>query len=457
MRTFQSAAASAGSVAKRSGVNESEAVELGGDRVDLDGERCRRRRARLDQQGRAVLGERAQPLGHAGLVLHRVQRRAVEQLDRDDGRLLQARHGAARGLEPVEQDQRARLVGVLLDGLVGDLADEAERSFRADHQVGEDVDRVGEVDQRVQAVAGRVLEPELVADARGERRVLARRPRQLAEALDELGPQLRELGPARRVARVEHRAVGEDDAQAGERVVAVLRRAAAHAAGVVGGDAADHRGVDRGRIRADLPAQRSEPAIGRGADHARLERDRCAVGGDLDAAPAVAEHDQDGVADRLAGEARPGGAERHRRAQAGAAGEHAAKLGLVVDDDEELGNQAVEARVGSPREQAQRVDDEPLGRQEGGELLLELVVRGGQHDHPPQNPAITQPGKTAISTAPARHATLAASASARRGAADGDPGIGAHEHELEEAQVEVDAEVAADEAEHGVERCGRRP
>jgi hypothetical protein len=44
-----------------------------------------------------------------------VQRRAVEQLDRDDGRLLQARHGAARGFEPVEQDQRARLVGVLLD------------------------------------------------------------------------------------------------------------------------------------------------------------------------------------------------------------------------------------------------------------------------------------------------------------------------------------------------------
>jgi hypothetical protein len=43
------------------------------------------------------------------------------------GRLLQARHGAARGLEPVEQDQRARLVRVLLDGPVGDLADEAER------------------------------------------------------------------------------------------------------------------------------------------------------------------------------------------------------------------------------------------------------------------------------------------------------------------------------------------
>ena len=39
-----------------------------------------------------------------------------------------------------------------------------------------------EVDQRVQAVAGGVLEAELVADARGERRVLARRARQLGEA-----------------------------------------------------------------------------------------------------------------------------------------------------------------------------------------------------------------------------------------------------------------------------------
>ena len=50
--------------------------------------------------------------------------------------------------------------------------------------------------------------------------------------------------------------------------------------------------------------------------------------------------------------------------QASAAGEHAAELGLVVDHDEELGDQAVEAGVGSPSEQAQRVDDEALGRQE---------------------------------------------------------------------------------------------
>ena len=56
-------------------------------------------------------------------------------------------------------------------------------------------------------------------------------------------------------------------------------------------------------------------------------------------APAVAEHDEDRVADRLAREAGAGGAEGHRRAAAGRSSEHAAKLGLVVDDDDELGNQ----------------------------------------------------------------------------------------------------------------------
>jgi hypothetical protein len=135
-------------------------------------------------------------------------------------------------------------------GLVRDLADEAEGSFRADHQVGEDVDRIGEVDQRVQAVAGRVLEPELVADAARQ----ASRPR-ASPAPARRGPRRARAAasrtrPGSAASRVSSTVPSaKTTAQAGERVVAVLRRATAHAAGVVGGDAADHRGVDRGRIR----------------------------------------------------------------------------------------------------------------------------------------------------------------------------------------------------------------
>ncbi len=71
------------------------------------------------------------------------------------------------------------------------------------------------------------------------------------QALEQVGA-LRGKGVAAGcIACVEHRAVGQHDAHPGHRVVTVLRRAAAHATGVVGGDAADHRGVDArpGRAR----------------------------------------------------------------------------------------------------------------------------------------------------------------------------------------------------------------
>ena len=143
-----------------------------------------------------------------------------------------------------------------------------------------------------------------------------------------------ECGTACRIARVEHRAVRQHDAHAGQRVVAVLRRAAAHAAGVVGGDAADHRGVDRGRIGSDLAAVARQAAIGFGADHAGLQRDGGRVGADLAAAPAVAEQHQHRIGDRLARQAGARGAERHRRAEPGAFGEQPDHLLFAFDHDE---------------------------------------------------------------------------------------------------------------------------
>jgi hypothetical protein len=110
--------------------------------------------------------------------------------------------------------------------------------------VRQDVDRVGEVDERVQPVAGGVLRPVLVADALGEANVLAHPARQHGEPEQQFGVALPERRDRRRLLGVEHGAVGQHDAHAGQRVVAVLARAAAHAAGVVGGDAADLGGVD---------------------------------------------------------------------------------------------------------------------------------------------------------------------------------------------------------------------
>ena len=74
--------------------------------------------------------------------------------------------------------------------------------------------------------------------------------------------------------------------------------------------------------------------------------------------------------------------ERHRRVQARAAGEQPADFVLAVDDDDELRHEAIEAGVRAPREQAQRIGDEARGRDEGGELPVQLAVGGGQHRRP---------------------------------------------------------------------------
>ena len=54
--------------------------------------------------------------------------------------------------------------------------------------------------------------------------------------------------------------------------------------------------------------------------------------------------------------------------------EQAPHLVLALDDDDELRHQPVEARVGAPGEQAQRIGDQPLAGDEGRGLAQQLVV-----------------------------------------------------------------------------------
>ena len=109
-----------------------------------------------------------------------------------------------------------------------------------------------------------------------------------------------EGGHAGGVAGIQHGAVGQYHAQRFQRLVGVLCRAAAHAAGVVIDDAADHGRVDGGRVGADLAAKRQQRGVGFGTDHARLQADGQTVIQYLQVFPAVAGHNQDGVAHRLA-------------------------------------------------------------------------------------------------------------------------------------------------------------
>ena len=203
-----------------------------------------------------------------------------------------------------------------------------------DEEVREDVDRALEVEERVQRVAGRVLRPVLRADARGEGGVGDDARAQVDEALPE-----RRLLRAEDVVRVgarrvDRRAGREQERERLERVVRVLRDAAAHPARVVREDAAERARGDGGGVGPDLPSERAERAVRVRADDARLDADPRAAVLDGQAAEAPRRLDEDAVRDGLAREARPGRAEDERDAVGVRDGEEAPDLvrALRVDD-----------------------------------------------------------------------------------------------------------------------------
>ena len=387
LRTFQSRAHSPGSRENRSGRNVGIPASVASIDADLSGQCCDIRGTRLDQQCGAARPEQADVLGQAGFAFDGSQRRAVGEFDGSDGRGLQQRDRSTRGLEIIEEDERARLVRVVRDRGVGDFADESERAFGADHEMREDVERILEVDERVQAVARRVLQPELVADARRERRVAAHPTRHRVERTGKPGFALEERGAARGIARVEHRPAGKHDAQSGQRVVAVLRGAAAHPARVVGGDAADHCGIDGRRVGPDLAAETRQPAVRHRTDHTGLQGNGLRRGTDFAAPPVVPEHHQHRIGDRLTRKARARRAKRDRRARARAVAEQAHDVGLALDHDDDFRHQPIEAGVGAPGQQAQRVGDEPIFGYVRRREVAEPVVRRWQC---PVRPPVTR-------------------------------------------------------------------
>ncbi len=106
-------------------------------------------------------------------------------------------------------------------------------------------------------------------------------------------------------------AVRQYQADTCQGVIGVLRGAAAHAAGIVGDNAANFAGIDRRRVRPDLAPERCQPGIGLCADHAGLQADLRALRANLAAVPIVTQYDQHRIADGLAGQAGARGAECH--------------------------------------------------------------------------------------------------------------------------------------------------
>jgi hypothetical protein len=326
-----------------------------------------RSRADFDQQRGGILAQFADDRWQAGLVFHRMHGRAVEQFDGRDWLRLEADDGFAGSADVREENQGTGLERIFDHRLVSDARDEAERAFGTDHQVGKDVDRVFVIDQRIQAVAGGVLDLELVADALGQLGVVARIAAQALQFAEQDGVAFREGIDAHWIFAIEHRAVGEHDAHAGQCAIAVLRRAAAHAGGVVGGDAADFAGVDRGRIGADFLAEGGEAAIDFAADDTWADLHFARIGVEFVGGEAFADQGEHAIGDRLAGEAGAGSAEGDRAVILPGCGQHRFQLVFRFDDGDDFGRQAVEAGIGAIGEQAQFIGDD-LGFRE---VLLE--------------------------------------------------------------------------------------
>ena len=171
----------------------------------------------------------------------------------------------------------------------------------------EDVDGVVEIDQRVDRIADGVLDPVFVADQRDQLGV-GHRPRDGAacSACEQVGVALRGR-PRPSAGSPESSTVPSISisAQPVQRVVGVVGDAAAHAGRVVVDDAADLAGRLAGGIRPELAVERLQRAVGVGDDDGRAERDAvAAVARSRSCLPAIAEHGEHAVGDRLAARAR---------------------------------------------------------------------------------------------------------------------------------------------------------
>ncbi|MNZ44912.1 hypothetical protein D3C78_625500 [compost metagenome] len=331
--------------------------------------------AGLDQQGAGIVRQAFYPHRHAGHVLHRTQAAAVEQLHGRDRLALEYGYRAAAAFHAGEHQQGAGLVRVVGHGVVGDGTDEAQGAFGTDQQVLQDIQRLVVVHQCVQRQASGVLQPVFVPDALGECSVGAGLAAQAGQCFQQVGVAGLERGDAGRVFAVQARAVGQHQAQAGQGVVGVLRGAAAHAAGVVGDDAADLAGVDRGRVGADLAPEGGQPGVGLGADDAGLQADLLALAADFAAVPVIAQHDQHRVADGLAGQAGAGGAEGDRHPLALGQFDQADHFVLGLDAYHQLGDKPVEAGVGAEGQGGGGVVEAAFG---GDQALGITQERGGQ-------------------------------------------------------------------------------
>ncbi|OPZ67582.1 MAG: hypothetical protein BWY83_02572 [bacterium ADurb.Bin478] len=309
--------------------------------------------ARFHQQSGNLLAQGFQIGGHAGLIFHRAQRGPVHQFHGTHRALLHGGHRPARLFDVRKDHQRRCFFCAIRNRQEGDLADEAKRPLRADHQMFDDFNRIVKIQQRIEAIAHRIFHFVFTANPGGQLGIVAHPLGQSGNALQQISVARLKRSDRVRVAGVEQSAVAQDQTQGGQGMIAVLFCAAAHAAGVIDNDAADHGRVDGGRIRADLSCHGRQGGIGRTAQHTGLHADSVAVVQDLDVLPPLIQHHQDRIGDRLAGQAGSGCAKGERQTASTALAQDQLDFALCFRLHHQFGQQAVKAGVGAKGQSAE--------------------------------------------------------------------------------------------------------
>ena len=173
-----------------------------------------------------------------------------------------------------------------------------------------------------------------------------------------------ELPAALLVARVQHRAVGENQSCTHHHTVAVGMHATVHARGIVDHDAAHHCRTDRGGIRREHTVVRLQDLIHPRPYDAWLQFYTFAIWRKYKALPVLARHDEHTVRTTLSGERSTCRTEGEGQFILTASLDYFGDLLLTVTADDDFRNLAIETGIGSPSEGTEFICVNTVRRQE---------------------------------------------------------------------------------------------
>ncbi len=246
------------------------------------------------------------------MILDRAQGSAVHDFQSFGAGGAQRKNGVGRRIQVRIQQESRVLYREIGNRIQNGFRDKGQGALGSDQHVLENVEGGVEIEERVQRIAGCVLALVLVADTFAQIGILFQLLFQIQNTAGQLRFAGAKFGVSIGLRGVDDCARRKHELHGPECVISILLDAAAHAAGVVGKNAAHGAGCDRRRIRPDLRAIGCECRVGAGADHSWLHSNLLASVFDLDLSPVARNVYQQAVGDRLSRQARAGCAKRHR-------------------------------------------------------------------------------------------------------------------------------------------------